>query len=108
MQKERWLEIISNIKDKFEIEDEGNEHLEEDGGVDIEYIVFNGPLGKIRLEYITEPLILDKKTKYSRRIGSETSIKYVYSDTEKSSKFIAYKWNQDDSEWEEIESKNFI
>lgn len=107
MTKEKWQDILGNIKDKFEILEHEKEHLEEEGGVDIEYVVFNSPLGKVRLEYVEKPIVLDKKTTYSNRIGSETKVDYVYSETENSSQMIAYKWDENDEEWEEMDAKNF-
>ena len=80
MTPERWKNTINNIRDKFAIEEENTMRLDEEGGIDIEYVVFNSPLGKIRLEFISKPVVLDKKTTYSRRIGSETKVDYVYSD----------------------------
>ncbi|MCX6796769.1 MAG: hypothetical protein NTW06_04740, partial [Candidatus Falkowbacteria bacterium] len=76
MQPEKWTMIKGNIKDNFKVEDEGSEHLDEDGGIDIEFIEFHGPLGRMRLEYISQPVVIDKKTTYSRRIGSETKVDY--------------------------------
>lgn len=108
MQIERWNEIIGNIKDNFDIVDQGEERLDEEGGVDVEFIEFNGPLGKMRLEFVTKPIVLDKKTTYSNRIGSETKVDYIYSQSEKSSKLNAYKWDNESGEWVEIESKNFL
>jgi hypothetical protein len=64
-------------------------------------------LGKIRLEHISKPIVLDKKTVFSRRIGSETAVDYVYSEDEKSHKLIAYKWDENNDEWEEIDSGMF-
>ncbi len=107
MTKEKWQEIVGKVKDSFELEDEGGEHLEDEGGVDIEYIIFTGPLGRMRLEFITKPVILDKKTTYSRRIGSETAVDYIYSETEKSEKLNAYKWNDTINDWQEIEAGSF-
>lgn len=103
MTKERWQEIFGDIKDKFEVIDNGNEHIEEEGGVDIEYIVFRGPMGKTRLEFIAKPIVLDKKTNYSRRAGSEVKVDYVYSKTEKNHSLNAYKWDDKEKEWEEID-----
>ena len=105
MNTEKWKDLLDNIKDNFPVDDEGSEHLEEEGGVDIEYIVFNGPLGRTRLEYIIKPVILDKKTTYSRRIGSETKVDYIYSQDEKSHKLVVYKWNDED--WAEIDGSMF-
>ena len=107
MIEEKWKSMIGNVKDNFPVEDSGTEHIDEEGGIDIEYIVFVGPLGKMRLENVTKPVILDKKTNYSNRIGSETQVTYVYSDTEKSSKMIAYKWDENDEVWVEIEAGMF-
>ena len=98
---------MGNIKDNFQVEDEGSSHMEDDGGVDIEYIVFKGPLGKIRLEFITRPVVLDKKTTYSKRIGSETKVDYIYSEDEKSSILNAYKWNEDKNDWEKMDAASF-
>jgi len=103
MTKEKWQNIIGNIKDNFKVEEDGKEHLEQEGGVDIEFIIFNSPLGRVRLELVCKPVILDKKTTYSKRIGAETKIDYVYSEDEKSSKMIAYKWSDDKDEWEEFD-----
>ena len=107
MYLEKWKNILGNIKDKFEVQDEGKLHLDEEGGIDIEYIEFQGPLGRMRLEHITKPIILDKKTTYSKRIGSETKIDYVYSEEEKSQKMNAYKWDEAQDDWIEMEAGSF-
>jgi hypothetical protein len=101
---EKWQSIVGNIKDNFKLEDEGKTHIEDEGGLDIEYIVFDGPLGRMRLEYISKPVILDKKTTFSKRIGSETQIDYIYSGTEKTNTLIVYKWEEDKNDWTEIDA----
>ena len=103
---ERWEDIKGNIKDNFEVESEGKENHDDDGGVDVEFIEFKGPLGLMRIEFISKPVIIDKKTSYSRRIGSETAVEYVYSGTERSYKMNAYKWSEEKEEWMEIEAGN--
>ena len=107
MNLEKWTNVIGQIKDNFEVLDEGQEHLDEEGGTDIEFIIFKGPLGKMRLEFVSKPVILDKKTNYSKRIGSETAVKYVYSEDEKSSHLTAYKWDDNQNDWIEVEGKMF-
>lgn len=107
MLPEKWQEIVGNIKDNFKVEESGSEHLEDEGGADVEYIVFNGPLGRMRLEFVSKPVILDKKTKYSNRIGSETVIDYIYSQDEKTHKLKAYKWDEALNDWLEMEAKKF-
>jgi hypothetical protein len=107
MMPERWQEIVGNIKDNLTVEDEGKEHLDDEGGVDVEYIIFQGPLGRMRLEFISKPVILDKKTTYSKRIGSDTKVDYVYSKDEKGYILKAYKWDEKQEEWVEIEEGVF-
>jgi len=107
MLPEKWQEVVGNIKDNFKVEESGSEHLENEGGADVEYIVFDGPLGRIRLEFVSKPVILDKKTKYSNRIGSGTVIDYIYSSDEKSHKLKAYKWDEAINDWIEMEAKKF-
>ncbi len=108
MMPEKWEQIVGNIKDNFKVEDSGKEFFEDDGGVEVEYIIFDGPLGKMKLEFIAKPVVLDRKTKYSNRFGAETIIDYVYSNEEKSHKLKAYKWDSALSDWSEIEAKKFV
>lgn len=108
MLKEKWQEILGHIKDNFEVSEHDHEYIDDEGGIDIEFVVFTGPLGRMRLEFIEKPVILDKKTTYSKRIGSETKIDYVYSENEKSTQMNAYKWDEAEENWVEIEAKNFI
>jgi hypothetical protein len=107
MTEERWKDIIGKIKDNFQVEEEGKEHLEEMGGIDIEFIIFAGPLGRMKLEFATKPVVLDKKTNYSNRIGSETKVNYVYSDTEKNCYLSAFKWDENQDNWIEIDGGMF-
>jgi len=106
MTQEKWQDIVNLIKDKFEIEDEGEEELEDIPDGKIEFIIFSGPLGRMRLEYTTKPVILDKKTIGSRRIGSETAVQYIYSKDEMSQTFKAYKWEDDQDNWVEMEQES--
>lgn len=105
MTPEKWKETVGKIKDNFEIEDSGREFFEDQGGIETEHIIFNGPLGRMRLEFVSKPVVLDRKTKYSNRIGAQTIVDYVYSDSEKSRQFKAYKWDSAFNDWVEIDSK---
>ena len=107
MTVEKWKDIVGKIKDNFKFEEEGNDHYDERGGVDIEFIIFEGPLGRMKLEFISKPVVIDKKTIYSNRIGSETKVDYIYSVDEKTEKLVAYKWSEDQDNWVEIEAGMF-
>jgi hypothetical protein len=107
MTKEKWSTILGNILDNFDVLEHEKEFIEEDGGIDLEYIVFKSPMGKIRLEFVEKPVVVDKKTNYSKRIGSETAVEYVYSDSEKTSRLLAYKWDDSSDDWVEINENSF-
>jgi hypothetical protein len=103
MTDERWLDTIATLKDKFPVLEEGKEDLQEEEGRGFrEFIVFNGPLGKMKIERTTKAVVLGKKTLGSKRMGSQASVEYIYSDTEKSHKFKAYKWDNGQGSWTEI------
>ena len=61
----------------------------------------------MKLEFISRPIVLDKKTKYAKRIGSQTAVEYIYSQEEKSHKLKIYKWDESQEDWLEMEAKNF-
>ncbi|MCX6799680.1 MAG: hypothetical protein NT091_00850 [Candidatus Falkowbacteria bacterium] len=105
MTNEKWKDTLAKIKEKFEIIEEGKEKFEDEGGILIEYITFNCQAGKIRLELVTKPVVLDKKVMYSNRIGSMAKIDYTYSDTEVQSNMNAYKWSGDN--WVELKENIF-
>ena len=103
MQDEKWQETVVKIKTNFTVSSHTTEDLPEDRGLGtVETIEFTGPLGKIKLERTTQPLILDRKSLGSKRIGSDKVIQYTYSDTEKVHKLIVYKWNDANQDWEEL------
>ena len=104
MTDEKWEDIIGKIKDNFELIDHTTKDLpEERGKGTFEIIEFVGPLGKMKLARTTQPLVIDKKTIGSRRIGSDITVEYIYSDTEKVHKFTASKWDEENEIWQEMQ-----
>ena len=73
----------------------------------IEQLKFTGPLGKMKLERTTKPRVIDKQTLHSNRAGSGVRVNYVYSKDETSQFMKAYKWNEENEEWEEIDAGTF-
>lgn len=100
MTDEKWEETVGMIKEKFELKDRFSENLE--GGGAKEVVEFDGPLGRMRLERVEKPKVVDVKTTYSKRAGtSATQEKQIISDTE-TVKFVkAYVLKDDD--WVEME-----
>jgi hypothetical protein len=103
MTKDRWLEIRDIVAEKFGSAQSGEDFYEEEGGTTVEWLEFEGPLGLMRLEYETRPVIVDKKTHGSNRMGSEAKVQYIYSETEKSAKLFAFKFDESSDSWLEID-----
>jgi len=102
MTKERWQEIKANIKENFGIEDNYEQDLEP--GI-AELIEFTGPEGKMLLRFITKPKLLDKKTSFSNRAGSDVKVDYVYSEDETVSYLEVYSWSEDKDDWIKLDAE---
>jgi len=105
MSPEKWKAIKGQILDGFKDVTESQEALPDPEVGQREVLEFTGPLGQMRLEYITRPIVLDKVTHGSRRIGSEHGVEYVYSEEEFSHTLKAYKWDDGRQDWIEIDLK---
>ncbi len=96
------------IEESFGVADRQKKSLaEEDGPGETETVEFKGPLGRMKLVRLVRPLILNKKTLYSKRGGSETAVDYVYSDTEKVTSLKAYRFDDSQNDWQEIDADTF-
>jgi hypothetical protein len=102
MTEEKWQETLGEIKDKFKVIEEGRRDLEGVPRGFVEFIVFEGPMGRIKLERTTQPVVLDKKTIYSKLAGTASKVEYIFSETETFSKLRAYRFNEIKGDWEEI------
>ncbi len=107
MLQEKWETILANIKNNFKVEEYDKVEYDEFGGTIIEYVVFESNLGKIKLEFTSKPVVINKKTHYSKRAGSDVLVDYVYSKTDRTNHMNAYKLNDIEDEWIKIDPKNF-
>ena len=110
---EKWEALKDELRRKFKIEDEHFEDLivhTSDGDVlsgKIEVLIFPTPIGKIKLTRESKPVVLDKKIIYSHQQGKSGRAEYKFSDTEFSHKIVAYKWDDYNDEWKEIDAPAF-
>ncbi len=113
MDIDKWEQLKEELKRKFEIMSARTEDLimdTQDGPVKqgtAEVLEISTPLGRVKLAYETRPLVLDKKFIYSHRAGQAARTEYEFSETEKTYKLKAYKWDDDNEEWKEIDASNF-
>lgn len=109
MTEEKWLNLLSMIEESFGSAYRQKAELsEEDGPGTEETVEFTGPMGKMKLVRLVRPLLLDKKTIYSRRAGSETKVDYVYSDEETVTSLKAYRFDEASGDWQEIDVNSFM
>jgi hypothetical protein len=104
MSPEKWEEIKDMAKKNFEVLEMNRN--DNDGEI-TEELIFNGPLGKMKLEFVSKPLVLSKNVHYSKRMGDTATVDYVTSDTEKTNKLLAYKWEPASDTWSEINAATF-
>jgi hypothetical protein len=104
MDDEKWQDTIGRIQDDFEVLEHETKELDDSPG-SMEIIVFKSPAGKMKLERTTKPLVLDKKALGSKRIGSQTTVEYIYSETEKVHTMKAFKWDETQQGWIAMESE---
>ena len=104
MLEERWSEILDKVLSSFEV----IEHTKEQEDIaEIETVIFQSPIGKVKLINTLKPAVIDKKIIGATRMGkSRAKFEYIYSDTDKVSKLEAYK--EVDGEWETIDPDNLI
>ena len=113
MQDDKWEALKEELGRKFEVEEQGFEDLTVatgDGEVvsgKAEFIVFPSPMGKIKLVRESRPVVLGKKEFYSHQQGKGARVEYKFSDTEFSHKIKAYKWDDYNEDWKEIDAGSF-
>jgi len=108
MSPERWQELKDMARKNFEVLENNTFELDpEKGSGQKEELVFNGPLGKIKLEYVSKPLVIGKTMHYSKRMGDTAKVDYQTSETEKVHTLFAYRWDLASDEWQEIDSASF-
>ena len=112
MTDEKWFDLKDSIKEKFEILEDKTEDLmidTEEGQKKLgttNILISQTPMGKIKLERMNKPVVLDKKVQYHRK-KEGSKVEYTYSDTEWTHRLEAYKWDNDDQEWQKIDASSF-
>lgn len=106
MNIERWEQTKDMVKKNFELLAESEEERQ-DGIEKVQIIEFKGPLGRIKLEFVTRPRVLDKKTTYTHRVGAGVKVDYIYSDKEKVYFLKAFKYEEADDNWVAINPSTF-
>ncbi|MBN2585107.1 hypothetical protein JXA59_00440 [Patescibacteria group bacterium] len=104
MRDDKWGEVLDRILTNFKVL--SREKTQEDVS-EIETIIFEAPIGRVKLVRTVRPAILDKKVTGAHRRGkSSAQYEYVYSPDEKVSHLTVYR--EVDGEWEPIDADSLI
>jgi hypothetical protein len=107
MTEERWQTLMQKIKNDFSVLDQGEEMTDVVGEL-INFIEWEMSGRQMRAEYHSKPKVIDKKTFYSNRIGSNVKEEYVFSADEKVSFAKFFQRNSASDDWQEISAAGFV
>ena len=113
MTPERWEEIKSTIKKQFSVAEQGMEDVIVETGEgpvkqgEAEFVVFDSVLGKTKLQFQKKPRLEEKKYFFSHRAGDSARVEYKFSDADLVFALKAYKWDDVEDDWKEIDASSF-
>lgn len=111
MTDDKWLDLKESVRERFEILEEKTESdiMTDDIGKEIkgekDILVFNGPAGKMMIQKIKRPVILDKKSHYHKAQAGKALTEYIVSDTEFTNRVEAFTWDEIAQDWKEIDTR---
>jgi len=101
MTDEKWELMVEQIQRKFQVSEHAVSEPDPRDRAVREVIVFAGPTGPMKLERVTRPLVLDKKTIYSHRAGGGVNYEYTFHPTEKTHRESLFRW--ENNGWTEMD-----
>ncbi len=104
MTPERWADLRAKVKSDFQVLAEYDEDF--DNGT-ASVLEFMGPMGKMKMKLVSQAKVLDKKTQYSNRIGSDVKVEYVYDPEVKVHHLEIYQWSEDKGDWFKVDGGAF-
>ncbi len=102
MHQAKWEKLVDQIERQFGFIEHTTEEFPE-RRLTLETVVFEGASGRMMLERSVKPVVLDKKTSFSKRVGSDVSIQYVYSDDEFVDTVKLFRWDVLAREWKQLD-----
>lgn len=102
MHQAKWEKLVDQIDRMFGFIEHTNDDYP-DRHMSVETVVFDGASGRMKLERVVRPVVIDKKTSFTKRIGSEVGVEYVYSEDEFVDTVKLYRWDRLASQWRQID-----
>jgi hypothetical protein len=105
MNDDKWGELLDRIQDQFGVLEEGSEQLDDVPNGKREFVIFNGPMGKMMLERLTTPRVVGEKSFGGSKYGTGSGVEKIYSPDETVKTMRAYR--DDGGEWMEMDKNAF-
>ena len=102
MYQRKWEDLLDKVEKMFGFIEHTTEEYPE-RRMTVETAVFDGASGRVKLERTVKPVVLDRKTTYSKRVGSGVTTEYVLSDDEYVDTVRFFKWDRLAREWKQID-----
>lgn len=102
MHQAKWEALLDQIERLFGFLGHETEEYPE-RRMTVETVVFDGASGRMKLERSVRPVILDKKTSFTKRAGSAVAVEYVYSEDEFVDTVKLYRWDKLAGEWRQMD-----
>ncbi len=102
MYQRKWENLVEEIERVFGFIDHTTEEYP-GRRLTVETVEFEGASGRMKLERSVKPVVLEKKTTFSKRVGSDVEIEYVLSDDEFVDTVKCYRWDKLARQWRQID-----
>ena len=103
MNDDKWGLLLDRVQEQFGILEQGSEPLEGIPNGSREFVIFNGPMGKMMLERRTTPRVIGEKSFGGSKYGTGAGVEKIYSPDETVTTIRAYK-DDGGGDWEEIDA----
>ena len=101
MHDDKWQALVGQIQRKFKVTEHTTSEPDLRDRSVREVLVFDGPMGPMKIERVTRPLVLSKKPIYSGRSGAGVSYEYTFDPVEKTHRETLFRW--DGNGWTEMD-----
>lgn len=98
MTEEKWQELVGRIQDDFTLEKQEQREDPETRTTTF-LVIFQGPVGRIKLERTVRPKVLDERALGGSKFGAGTRITRKYSTTDFVDALHAYRWDEEKAAW---------
>jgi len=105
MNDDKWGLLLDRIQEQFGVLEQGDESLTDIPNGRREFVIFNGPMGKMMLERRTTPRVIGEKSFGGSKYGTGAGVEKIYSPDETVRTMRAYR--EEDGDWIEISADTF-